>query len=221
MKLNLPAQGLNVKLKHFSLKAAAVVREQSGSTMLQTARRNIVLYVHSTLHSQINLVAGFMDTLKVLKQTHKGLTSYKQEDLVRNILGRDYKAHDAQGDALALQELMITAQPPVEVKQLASFSMQNAKYRFQRMCRIDCNKPSLQSMERMTSIPKRIAETIAASGLNEEHLKRVYNAAGESGICKVFTEPVNGKPRITKNQLIIKTVANYLGKLEEQLLLQH
>ena len=60
----------------------------------------------------INIIKGFGDTLKLFRiefpdRKSNGLT-YKQVDLVHGILGKQYKAHCASEDVMALYELVET-----------------------------------------------------------------------------------------------------------------
>lgn len=62
-------------------------------------------------------VSGCVDTLPLAREMLKGrgLTSFRQEHLVRELLGLDYKAHDALQDVRALQRLYNELQPTAEV----------------------------------------------------------------------------------------------------------
>ena len=162
-------------------------------------------------HNEMN-ASGFMDTLKVFEQTHPGRDSYKQKDLVRDILGYEYQAGNAHVDASKLRDLMHTVKPTPEIKQSASFSIQDAADRFQRNRRIQKNKPKLECLVRETDIPSSIQIALAADGLTEEHLKKVFCKDGKEGIRKVFTSLVDGKPRITRTPAHISLVALYLEK---------
>ena len=149
-----------------------------------------------------------MDTLKVFKQRHPGRDSYKQKDLVLDILGCECQTGNAEVDAKALKDLMHTDQPPQEIRQAASFSIRDARDRFQRKCDIDEVKSKLQCLVKNTGIPSYIQKALAANGMTEEHLQKVYSKDGEEGIHRVFTSLVRGKPRITDEQVII-SVVNY------------
>ncbi|XP_069018913.1 protein PML-like [Embiotoca jacksoni] len=62
-------------------------------------------------------VSGYVDTLPLARETLKdcGLQSFRQENLVRELVGLNYKAHDALEDVRALQTLYSVLQPTPEV----------------------------------------------------------------------------------------------------------
>ncbi|XP_072241362.1 protein PML-like [Leuresthes tenuis] len=62
-------------------------------------------------------LSGCVDTLPLAREMLKdrGLQSFRQESLVRELLGVDYKAHDALEDVRALQTLYSFLQPTPEV----------------------------------------------------------------------------------------------------------
>ncbi|XP_012717875.2 three prime repair exonuclease 4 [Fundulus heteroclitus] len=61
-------------------------------------------------------VSGCVDTLPLARELlrDRGLRSFRQENLVRELLGINYKAHDALEDVRALQELYSYLQPAPE-----------------------------------------------------------------------------------------------------------
>nr|KAG5704822.1 hypothetical protein BaRGS_015205 [Batillaria attramentaria] len=54
-------------------------------------------------------VAGFVDTLPLFREGHRGLKSYKQELLYEHYFQESYSSHDAAADALALERLVKAA----------------------------------------------------------------------------------------------------------------
>ena len=50
-------------------------------------------------------VSGFIDTWILLKQEYPGRSSYKQVDLVADLVGETYEAHNAMEDVKAVQKL--------------------------------------------------------------------------------------------------------------------
>ncbi|XP_039663422.1 three prime repair exonuclease 4 isoform X2 [Perca fluviatilis] len=62
-------------------------------------------------------VSGCVDTLPLAREMLKdrGLQSFRQENLVRELLGVSYKAHDALEDVRALQALFSVLQPTPEL----------------------------------------------------------------------------------------------------------
>lgn len=51
------------------------------------------------------IIKGFMDTLTQFKRDHKGLASYRQVNLVTELLGEEYEACDAIQSATMLRKL--------------------------------------------------------------------------------------------------------------------
>ena len=67
-------------------------------------------------------VLGCVDSLTLCKKQFPGMSSYKQEDLVKNVLKKTYGAHDALEDVKALGDLLLHAyKKPTDVLQF-SFS---------------------------------------------------------------------------------------------------
>ena len=153
-----------------------------------------------------------MDTLKLFKKTKPGLESYKQQFLVRNIIGNEYKAHDAEADCMALRHLLSqSTELDSTSKEEASFSIEYAMDYFQDNVRLEENLPSLKD-ELVTPevITLGLAKKIAASGLTAQHLEKVYRDHGKEGIKKVFAEVVEGRPRINIGTMtIITSIANH------------
>ncbi|XP_054633146.1 uncharacterized protein LOC129181675 [Dunckerocampus dactyliophorus] len=74
-------------------------------------------------------ISGCVDTLPLAREVLKecGLQSFKQEHLVRELLGMHYKAHDALEDVRALQTLYHVLHPSPEVVSRHLFSLSVAK----------------------------------------------------------------------------------------------
>ncbi|XP_051976016.1 three prime repair exonuclease 4 [Xyrauchen texanus] len=72
-----------------------------------------------------NGVSGFVDTLPLARQLLKysGLQSFKQENLVKTILGVSYAAHNALEDVLALQKLYRALTPTANQIQQHIFTL--------------------------------------------------------------------------------------------------
>ncbi|KAG9280814.1 hypothetical protein AMEX_G3567 [Astyanax mexicanus] len=70
-------------------------------------------------------VAGFLDSLPLARQLLKdsGLQSFKQENLVKTVLGVSYAAHNALADVQALQKLYWALRPTAGHIQQHTFSL--------------------------------------------------------------------------------------------------
>ncbi|XP_072529501.1 three prime repair exonuclease 4 [Salminus brasiliensis] len=70
-------------------------------------------------------VAGFLDSLPLARQLLKdrGLQSFKQENLVKTVLGVSYAAHNALADVQALQQLYWALKPTAGQIQQHTFSL--------------------------------------------------------------------------------------------------
>ncbi|KAJ8344041.1 hypothetical protein SKAU_G00313700 [Synaphobranchus kaupii] len=74
------------------------------------------------------VTSGFLDTLPLARDLlrDRGQQSYKQENLVKAILGVSYPAHDALEDVKALQMLYYALQPSVEQALRHTFTLSMA-----------------------------------------------------------------------------------------------
>ncbi|KAK3558800.1 hypothetical protein QTP86_028762, partial [Hemibagrus guttatus] len=70
-------------------------------------------------------ILGFLDSLPLTRQLLKdsGVHSFKQENLVKTLLGVSYAAHDALGDVQALQKLYWALRPTASQIQQHTFSL--------------------------------------------------------------------------------------------------
>lgn len=70
-------------------------------------------------------ISGYVDTLPLAREMLKdrGLHSFRQENLVRELLGVNYKAHDALEDVRALQALYSVLQPTPELIRRHRFTL--------------------------------------------------------------------------------------------------
>ncbi|XP_077373719.1 three prime repair exonuclease 4 [Festucalex cinctus] len=74
-------------------------------------------------------VAGFVDTLPLAREVLKdcGMRSFKQEYLVKELMGVDYEAHDALEDVRSLQALYRVLQPKPDVVARCTFSLSDVR----------------------------------------------------------------------------------------------
>ncbi|KAJ8393137.1 hypothetical protein AAFF_G00068200 [Aldrovandia affinis] len=73
----------------------------------------------------LRVTSGFLDTLPLARDLlrGRGQQSYRQESLVRDVLGVSYPAHDALEDVRALQRLYGAFQPTPEQAQRHTFTL--------------------------------------------------------------------------------------------------
>ncbi|XP_029909081.1 uncharacterized protein LOC115360351 [Myripristis murdjan] len=90
-------------------------------------------------------VSGCLDTLPVAREMLKdhGLQSFRQENLVREVLGLSYKAHDALEDVRALQMLYSVLQPVSELVSRHTFYLENIENKPPAKAKVPC-KPAGQ-----------------------------------------------------------------------------
>ncbi|XP_068459650.1 uncharacterized protein [Clinocottus analis] len=83
-------------------------------------------------------VSGCVDTLPLARESlrGRGLRSFRQTDLVRELLGVDYKAHDALEDVRALQALYGALRPTAELICRQRFTLDAVE-----------NKPDISSVD--------------------------------------------------------------------------
>ncbi|XP_061677444.1 three prime repair exonuclease 4 [Syngnathoides biaculeatus] len=74
-------------------------------------------------------VAGFLDTLPLAREVLKecGMSSFKQEYLVKELMGVVYKVHDALEDVRSLQMLFNVLQPKPDVVARYTFSLSDVQ----------------------------------------------------------------------------------------------
>lgn len=88
-------------------------------------------------------ILGFLDSLPLTRLLLKdsGVHSFKQENLVKTVLGLSYAAHDALGDVQALQKLYWALRPTASHIQQHTFSFEllsNKGWKERRTC-VDIN----------------------------------------------------------------------------------
>lgn len=88
-------------------------------------------------------IMGFLDSLPLARQLlrDRGVDSFKQENLVKNVLGVSYAAHDALDDVQALQKLYWALRPTASQIQQHIFSLDSLCNKYMND-RITCGKKS-------------------------------------------------------------------------------
>lgn len=164
-------------------------------------------------------VKGFVDTRKLFKITHSNQKSFAQQNLLKNIMGVTYDAHDALEDVVALQKLVDFVHIEKKPMQKASFTVEYMKESYQHSLRVRQNMPSLKTMIEEKVVSSNMAKTIAGSGLAYKHLKLAYERDCIKGIESLFTEIYDScsrKVRVTKSKNIIDSVSDHFSKLQSK-----
>ncbi|XP_045176635.2 uncharacterized protein LOC123537131 [Mercenaria mercenaria] len=158
-------------------------------------------------------VSGCTDSLSVFRKQYPGRSSYKQIDLVHDILGATYGAHDATEDVRALGHLLKHSASHQTVLPF-SFSPE-AVYKNQIYNREKSkNFPSLSVLVSSGICKLNIAENIAGSGLNLEHLRTIFSREGEDGLTNIFiSKNSDGQPRVTNTKRVLESVIPKLVEL--------
>lgn len=117
-------------------------------------------------------VSGCVDTLPLARELlrDRGLRSFRQENLVRELLGINYKAHDALEDVRALQTLYSYLRPTPEV-----------------VCRHAFNLESMDSKPAVPSYKSKMPLQLPGHHRLLKHLKRsgkVTKQDGEVATCQ-------------------------------------
>ncbi|KAM7397088.1 hypothetical protein PAMP_020085 [Pampus punctatissimus] len=89
-------------------------------------------------------VSGCVDTLPLAREMLKErrLQSFRQENLLRELLGVNYKAHDALEDVRALQTLYSVLQPTPELISRHTFSLNTVE----KKPAVSCKQPGQSSL---------------------------------------------------------------------------
>jgi len=161
-----------------------------------------------------NATVGFLDTLNLLhKKTLPKQPSYRQEDLLKNLLGETYSAHSAIHNVIALQKLMATLVVERTVLNPSSFSCQHAIKSYFISSQVIKNLPSLHTMVDKKIISPGIARTIAESALNCNHLQIAWKRNGIDGLRNLLSEVNDGHIRVTRSEEIIAAIGDYICNL--------
>ncbi|XP_060593809.1 uncharacterized protein LOC132748252, partial [Ruditapes philippinarum] len=141
-------------------------------------------------------VVGCLDTLPLFRKTYSDRSSYKQGDLVQDILGIQYNAHDALEDVRALVKLFQHCCALVNDMIKFTFSLNAVYHQCLSSKEKAKNLPSLSCLIASSVCKLPTAENIASSGLNLEHLRKIFIRDGEDGLHSTFTmRNSEGQPR--------------------------
>ncbi|XP_065194251.1 uncharacterized protein LOC135825567 [Sycon ciliatum] len=165
----------------------------------------------SYVQQLVAAIAGFADSLLALKQVLPGRKSYKQEDLVKDILKEDYAAHSADADVDVLGKLVRKTIPDSVILEhsiqvgsaLSVLAVREASKGVYAELRSRFPKPALSD---------HMAKKIANSGIRYSHLVLAFDRNRGTGIQTLLQErDGNGRVRVTKSSAIAKRIADHLG----------
>ncbi|MGH0117400.1 UNVERIFIED_CONTAM: hypothetical protein FKN15_034587 [Acipenser sinensis] len=139
------------------------------------------------------LVSGFLDTLILSKDLlqNTGIKSFKQENLVKELLKKSYPAHNALEDVKALQDLYSALRPTPAQITSHLFTLDHME-----------SHMSLQPLVEGKAISKTTAQKLARLGFNFEKMKRSHLQNPSEGLQQ-FLEPLKEE---LKNSMFTKTL---------------
>ena len=166
---------------------------------------------HGLLGAFKERVVGFMDTLPAFKKNFPGRTNgYKQETLVKDLIGEEYSGHDAIEDVRALQKVT-AAKLSTEKLFPHSFTTMWLCSMMQYETGGKQKATTFSPMIKDKKISPAMAGKCSKSGLELRHLKLAYQRDGEEGVQSLLRElDSNRKPRVTARKDIIHSICQWL-----------
>ena len=162
-------------------------------------------------------IISFVDSLPLLQNQLPDRNSYKLEDIVMDILTAElFEAHDATEDVAALQKVFQALHISLQTVRKFSISPTDVVKNRNFLNEKHRNFPSLQPLIARGVCSNHIAESIAGSGLQLSHLKKIYQRKGEDGLVSIFCADVEGKPRVTNSKKVLNTVIPKLAGYFDQ-----
>lgn len=158
------------------------------------------------------LIQGFVDTLPLFREIIPHRPSYKQEQLVRDILDVSYDAHNGLEDVKALRDLLTHLKPTDQQYDRNSFSFGHVSDSLEHHTRVAYNLPSLMPLVDRKVISKSMAQKMAGSNLNYHHLKLAFQRGGMEGIKCLLAEKNSNtlKARVTISKKIVTKLINFM-----------
>lgn len=165
------------------------------------------------LESFTKHVIGFCDTIAMLKKILPKRPSYKQEQLVKGVMNKQYNAHDATQDVSALRDLLLHLKVKSSDFLKHTFSSKSIHEQNIYVAEKKRNIGSLDILVQKLILKRTLAEKIAGSGLTLRHLKTIYVRKGEDGLRDTFEfKNAHGDPRVTKNKQLLDEIIPKLGE---------
>ncbi len=200
---------------HSSIILAAHNCRNFDSKVLTAALQNTGL-----IQDFLDIVVAYGDTLKLSKTLHKGLNSYRQEDLVTNFLKQTYEAHNAVGDVEALVTLLHHWKVSPQDMAKYTFGTRECHYQKEFLQQKSKHLASYDELATRTVIKRSTAENLAGSGLSLRHVQLIYKRKGSDGLRDSFSgKNEAGRPRITDTKKtldeLVSKLSSYFDSLEQ------
>ena len=146
-------------------------------------------------------VAGFADTLPMFKREYpgrQGAGGYSQQVLVKDILGREYDAHNVMEDVLSLLSLLHSLASVKQKINAHIMSQQEVANRLERIQNEKCLIHEYHDLVRNKTHSKASAKAIAASGLRKSNVELVHNRSGVTGLAALLKDIVKVPKTVSK-----------------------
>lgn len=116
--------------------------------------------------------------------------------------------HNAVSDVLILNKLLVKINIKTDTIKSHARSVADILRVQMQAAEVAINKASLESLNGISSSMKM---KIAKNGINLKILKEAYMQGGDEGVRLLLGEDVRGKPRVTKNIKILKSITHQLA----------
>ncbi|XP_055999188.1 uncharacterized protein LOC125656742 [Ostrea edulis] len=148
-------------------------------------------------------VSGFIDTYKLSKKVFDKATvgNYKQENLVKCLLGVEYEAHNALSDVNSLRKLYEEKlSKNYNSSDVFTLSYYNVR-------------ASLEPLVQKKVISSLISKRLINCSLSLNRLKLIHKRDPQNGIQNVFSEPMSASktPQISKSKNVINKVVQFMN----------
>ena len=154
--------------------------------------------------SVLDKIVGFVDSMRLFGPKLPPKSSLTQSHLVSTYLKKDYDAHNAEGDVVALCELLEYFK--IEFKDYTKNSFSSMAPVHNEIFLRE-QKRNIRSLDPLvcSGVGHATCSTIAGSGLNLGHLTQIYQRKGEDGLRDVLSCPTEvGTPRVAKGKVLDK-----------------
>ncbi|MBN3307851.1 PML protein, partial [Amia calva] len=149
-------------------------------------------------------ISGFLDTLLLARELLKdtSIQSFRQENLVKMILGTSYQAHNALEDVKALQRLCCAWMPTSEQVLRHTFTLAQMEA-----------QASLLPLVQGKAISKPTASKLASWGVTLEKLKEAQRQCPPDGL-KQLLEPLKENLKDASFRTIAGKISDFLKQLQ-------